>query len=95
MPWYGLKKYRSRSQNVAYDHYVKRDVLWAGDRQRDGYPITVEIEITDEDIAMFSPALDKGVTIIIYHRNSAHAPIDDLTVTYRVDDLIFELECRD
>ena len=34
----------------AYDHYVRRDVLWAGDRQSEGYPIVAEFPIFDEDI---------------------------------------------
>ena len=76
-----------------YNHYKRNDVLWAGDRGKDGYQgVVAEVEITDDDVEQF-PELVKGVSLIMHHRG--WLPIDDGQANYGFNDLAFHVECCD
>ena len=95
MPKAWIEKCESqRVQKWAYDLYCKSTVLYATDRQKFGHPAVAEIPVTDDDIKRFSPVLDKAVTIIIYHRDFIHKPID-AEAKYPMEDIIFDVKFVD
>ena len=75
----------------AFNQLKAGDVVFAGDRQKEGYPVVAEIEVANEDIKSFAPDLDNAVTIIMFHKDLK--PIDDPGADYGFNDITFHLEC--
>ena len=83
----------------AYKKLYSGEALFAGDRQRDGYPVVAEIHLDNETVRkqVFSnevkvrPVVQAVITI--YHKD--REPIDTPNWKYPIDDLIFEIEVFD
>jgi hypothetical protein len=74
----------------AYTQLLEGNVLWAGGRRDYGY-VVAEIQLTDKDIKRFD--IQKGVTIIAYHKDKSKAI--DSWGKYSIDDIVFDVECCD
>ncbi len=75
----------------AFNQLKAGDVVFAGDRQKEGYPVVAEIEVANEDIKSFAPDLDNAVTNIMFHKDLK--PIDDPGADYGFNDITFHIEC--
>jgi hypothetical protein len=75
----------------AFNQLKARDVVFAGDRQKEGYPVVAEIDVANEDIKRFAPDLDNAVTVIMFHKDLK--PIDDPGADYGFNDITFHIEC--
>ena len=66
------KLQNEKAKKWAYDYLVKKDVLWAADRGKNGYQCVVaEIPLNDDDCARFD--LRTGVTILMVPKDRARA----------------------
>ena len=52
-----------------------------------------EIPVSDDDIKRFAPALDKAVTVIMFHKDLK--PLDDPDADYDFNEIVFHVECCD
>ena len=77
-----------KAKDWAYDYLVKGDVLWAGDRQREGYPIVAEVPLDDADRKRFD--LPRADTIIMHNVDKSKA-IDEPGTTYPIEDIVFDV----
>ena len=85
------KKVSQRVKTWAYNNLLSGDVVFAGDRGKQGYPTVAELMVTDEDAERFAPDIDEAVTVIMYHRDLK--PIDDKSAIYPIDEIVFHVEC--
>ena len=76
----------------AFDLLQKGDVLWAADRQNEGYPVVAEIPLADNEKALFN--IPKALTILMHHKDKSKA-IDDPEATYQLDEIVFDVETVD
>jgi hypothetical protein len=75
----------------AFNQLKAGDVVFADDRQKEGYPVVAEIDVAKEDIKSFAPDLDNAVTVIMFHKDLK--PIDDPGADYGFNDITFHIEC--
>ena len=75
----------------AFNQLKAGDVVFAGDRQKEGYPVVAEIDVANEDIKRFAPDLDNAVTVIMFRKDLK--PIDDPGSDYGFNDITFHIEC--
>jgi len=75
----------------AYDKLVAGDVVFAGDRGWQGFPVVAEIQLTVEDVKRFA-GIEKGVTIIMCAEDRSK-DIADPQQQLPFDEIKFYLEC--
>ncbi|MGD9173318.1 MAG: hypothetical protein PVF29_04105 [Desulfobacterales bacterium] len=80
----GVKKW-------AYDKLVAGDVIFVGDRCKQGFPVVAEIQLADDDVKRFV-GIEKGVTIILCAEDRSK-DIADPQQQLLFDEIKFYLEC--
>ena len=74
----------------AYDKLLAGDVVFIGDRIKQGFPVVAEIHLSDHDRRWFA-GFEKGVAIIMHHKDKSKAI--DTGDSYSFDEIAFYLEC--
>ena len=87
------KNTTARVKEWAFNLFKQGAFSLAGGRQPDGYPVVAEIPVSNDDIKRFAPALDKAVTVIMFHKDLK--PIDDPDADYDFNEIVFHVECCD
>ena len=77
----------------AFNRLKSGNVLFSGERQREGYPVVAEIPVDDDDIKRFAPDLDEAVTIIMFAPGAGI--IDDPDADFEIGDITFHVEYVD
>ena len=80
-----------RVKQWAFNHLKYGDMVFAVDRQKDGYPVVAEVLVSDKDMERFEPDLDKAVTVIMFAAGARR--IDASDTDFDIGDIVFHVEC--
>ena len=87
------KNTTTRVKKWAFNHLKYGDMVFAADRQKDGYPVVAEVLVSDKDMERFKPDLDKAVTVIMFAAGARR--IDAPGADFDISDIVFHVECCD
>ena len=92
MPTTWIEKNPSqRVKEWAFGKLNSGDILFAADREKQGYPTVAEISVTPADKKRFRSHLDNALSIIMFA--PGQGPIDDPDENYSIDEITFHVEC--